>query len=308
MRFLSPVHLGAPGSNVETSSHHLPADSLFGALCNAWLRLYGESALTQELLADGCPLRLTSAFPFAGEGEEGLFLPRPMLIHTPNAEDAENVREWRQCFLVSVPLWLQAARQQVPSRSAIEEDRARLRRCLGVEARPRVALDRATSGSALYFCALTHFAKGCGLWFLVDAPDDLLPRLEGAIRLLGEEGVGGERSSGCGRFRPDFAECPTLAVQSGSSYCTLSPFHPAPPYETLPAKALAYSLIQRKGWVASSDAPQARKKATWMFAEGSVFAEPLPGHLVDVTPRDDYPHRVFRYAHPWWVPIQGGDQ
>src|SRR5262245_6637674 len=71
--FRTPFHIGGRGVGLETTGVHVPADTLFSALCIAWRELYGADSLLQNLLEPfraagqgALPFLLSSAFPFGG--------------------------------------------------------------------------------------------------------------------------------------------------------------------------------------------------------------------------------------------------
>jgi len=70
LAFKNPLYVGTWGMDKQESLGYIPSDTLFAALVVAWRNL---GILPQDLAA--LPLRLTSAFPFAGEVR---FFPQPM--------------------------------------------------------------------------------------------------------------------------------------------------------------------------------------------------------------------------------------
>src|SRR6516162_2389568 len=90
LSFRSPLHVGRRGVGLEATRSHVPADTLFSALCVAWRELYGAEDLCGRLLdrftAGQGPFFLTSAFPLAAGVR---FYPRPLLHHRVRAADDE---------------------------------------------------------------------------------------------------------------------------------------------------------------------------------------------------------------------------
>src|SRR5688572_24230843 len=70
LTFNGALYVGIGGDDREQSMTYVPSDTLFGALVIAWRAL---KLLPSDLA--GLPLRLTSAFPFAGPVR---FFPRPL--------------------------------------------------------------------------------------------------------------------------------------------------------------------------------------------------------------------------------------
>lgn len=180
---------------------------------------------------------------------------------------------------------------------------------------PRVTVDRRANASAVYQAGRVWFQPGGGLWLLARWREDWRERGALALRVLGDAGIGGERSAGHGQFHlhgphvlaglPD----PT----PGGRFVTLSPYYPteAELAKVLDGEDVSYRLHVRRGWMSSPDStdPAAgeplrggalRRKAVRMFAEGSVLhwpdGEAVRGDLADVTPEAFDAHKVWRYG------------
>ncbi|MBN1429325.1 MAG: type III-A CRISPR-associated RAMP protein Csm4 [Anaerolineae bacterium] len=170
---------------------------------------------------------------------------------------------------------------------------------------PRVSIDRASNASEIYQAGRVRFAPGGGLWvgfqWLAD-PEAWQAEMLDLLAVLGDAGLGGERSAGHGQFRIAATEAIDLP-SAGEYFVTLSPCWPASAEEAaalLDARA-RYTLLPRRGWMGSPD-PQGhslRRKSVRMLGEGSVLASPgygLVGGLADVTPDKFKAHRVYRYG------------
>jgi CRISPR-associated protein Csm4 len=292
LRMRTPLHVGSSTLGEENTLDYVPSDTLFSALCHAYLELYGREAL-EALLAsfdEEPPFLISSAFPFF---EDTLFLPFPRIAPVPHFEGEERRAKKR---LKEVP-WLSL------------EDLSRMMRGEGPyaaesadnlprkELLPRVALDRESSGSSLYYARRAVFPEEGGLWVLLEARDRTLESdLTGALRLLGDMGLGGERSVGCGRFQPDFEDPPealSRPLAGDAPYVTLSRVCPEPGTS---GEVDRYALVESKGWMLSPTGAQLKRKSLWFLAEGSSFRAPVRGRLVDVTPDYDPGHRVYRYG------------
>jgi CRISPR-associated protein Csm4 len=194
---------------------------------------------------------------------------------------------------------------------------------------PRVTVDRRRSTSNVYQAGLIRFQPGGGLWFLAYWREDWRARGETALQSLSDAGIGGERSSGYGRFTLHGPHAvPALPEPvPGERFLTLSLYYPRP--EELSAvlrdQKVSYSLRVRRGWMSSPEAvadPSAgivrgtalRRKSVRMFAEGSLLYWPegrrTLGALADVTPDAFDPahggHTVWRYGYALPVRYRGG--
>lgn len=314
LTFRAPLHVGERGVGLETTRTHVPADTLFSAVCSAWRLLYGEDQLGRDLLDwygtfSEEPLYLTSAFPFAGPVR---FFPRPLgrLPHVTVSED--DAKAFKRLRFVSAQIFeavIRGERLSFTRNHCINGEvawvSAEEKRQLSdwtndatgdivlwkTDVVPRVTLDRMTSASEIWHFGEVSFAEGVetpnggrkevGLWFAVDFNvdhgEDLRRRFEAALRMLGDTGLGGKRGVGRGLF--DFAtkEVALPETAPASQFVTLAPCCPRTPEEcaTLTAEGAAYELLPRRGWITSPEASNLRRKTVWMFAEGSVLTGPV---------------------------------
>lgn len=188
-------------------------------------------------------------------------------------------------------------------------DYARCYRLWRVGEVPHVTVDRVTSASGIFHEGDVYFGEGCGIYILVRFLDEgYREKFEAALRLLGDEGLGGRRSYGRGQFdvgKPKEVELPR--AEAGSRILLLSLLNPKE--DELPILLgrddVAYRLLPRRGWVYSARARNLRRKRVMMFAEGSILAHPPKepvGRLVKVLEKGGkVPHDVYRYGYGFWV-------
>jgi CRISPR-associated protein Csm4 len=184
----------------------------------------------------------------------------------------------------------------------------------------RVTLDRASSASQIYHVGRTVFAPGCGLWFGIHWRAPQTPLAAGTfadavamlLTLLGEDGIGGDRSSGYGAFHAAAQPPVTLPdAQIGApsnglpAAWLLSRYLPATESEraALAAPGAAYGLVTVGGRLRTPDWPAARRRKLVMLTEGSQVSLPaaLAGQVADVRPHyakdaPQFPHPVYRYG------------
>jgi CRISPR-associated protein Csm4 len=189
---------------------------------------------------------------------------------------------------------------------------------------PKVSIDRTTRATNFYqtgFVKFLHPENGrndsSGLYFLIHFPTldpDLENRLYAALELLGEEGLGGERSSGAGRFIATWLDIKNesepalkqwrqvLQFNKGNHHALLSLFWEETLRDrTLLGSTARYALKERGGWVVG---PQVRRRMVRMFAEGSVFPIQPIGALADVTPNNvRLAHSIYRSGISLSLPI-----
>lgn len=336
--FRAPLHIGERGVGLEGTRTHVPADTLFSAVCSAWRELYSVDELCRDVLdwftdaeSDSAPFFLTSAFPFAGTVR---FFPKPLALLATVQVDEEDFKALKRVRFVSEQVFMAiVAGEGVKFRKedclnggvawATPEEKARLADWTDdatgdvllwtTTVVPRVTLDRITSASEIWHFGEVRFTEGAGLWFAVDFNRDhgnaLRRKFESVLRLLGDTGIGGERGAGRGLFGVRRGpEEPMGDLQNARRFVTLSPVCPqdAMQLETLTQSGAAYELMPRRGWVTSPEAGNLRRKTVWMFAEGSVLTgspSPRVGRLVSVKPAV-CPHDVWRYGYAFPVGVR----
>jgi CRISPR-associated protein Csm4 len=356
LTFHGGFHVGTRGVNLEEADPHLPSDTLFAALVDAWRRNGGSAeGFSAPFLADppAPPFLLTSGFPRAGDVR---FYPMP--VDLSRLFQSETLRKRRKAIkgvrylsegllrkaasgeplddwlypedegeepttgvaLQGGALWLTLDEaERLPASLRRKAGRRRALRYLSVwasESVPRVTVSRLNSASNIFHSGRVSFAEGCGLWFGVawlrpEAPvgADQVPysqAFQQALTTLREDGLGGERSVGCGAFT--FREekpASWLEPAAGQPALLLSRYHPRPQElpDALSAPGAAYSLLSVAGWLRSPEGPAQRRKRLYMVAEGSLVSPPRfpAGDVADVRPTyrhpaGDLPHPVYRYG------------
>jgi CRISPR-associated protein Csm4 len=318
-------HLGERGIGYEETADLVHADTLFSALCSAWAVVYGDDAVAHDLIPSqnaplDPPFLLSSAFPRTGDVR---LYPKP-LLPSPRAQHGA----WKDVRWVSEAVfaaWL-AGNPLPPTRAlhsgqvVVSEDEA-VRMIGDLQGLPRdpvlwksvrvprVTLDGLSHASELWHFGRLHFAPGCGMHFWVEIRR-LEDRFWAALRLLGDMGLGGDRSAGHGLFDVQWTEDVPPWHASDVRFVTLSPLYPAPAQVgTLFQGQCSYRLLTRTGWVGAALPTSYRRKIVRMISEGSVLAgasREIWGCLVDVTPGGvlDLPHRVYRWGFAFPVGVR----
>ncbi|RUR78676.1 type III-A CRISPR-associated RAMP protein Csm4 [Chlorogloeopsis fritschii PCC 9212] len=189
---------------------------------------------------------------------------------------------------------------------------------------PKVAIDRTTSTTNFYHTGYVKFnweqngssiKSLSGLYFLVYFEDNnpqLITELKAALDLLGEEGIGGERSSGAGLFKAEWLDLKDVSptweniVKSSDELayqCLISLFWDDDKsiLEQLMNSHSSYDIQERGGWFSDGNI---RRQMVRMFAEGSVFPIAPQGKLADVTPSEFKAHKIYRSGIGLSLPIK----
>lgn len=334
-------HFGQHGLGQENTMATMPSDSLFAALVARLARTGGAQAVQNfcKLFLNGGdpPFVLSSTFPLAGNVR---FFPVPALARRGAADARE--KEFKRVEFLSEGAFrnvldgkslkdifnadhlLQGGKMLLTAEDfkALPAELQKKNAEVWKNAqRPRVALDRSTSQSNLFFVGEVRFAAQCGLWFAVHWLKN-----DGAVRGtfsnllhdLAAAGLGAERASGMGISEVN-SMSPIELPDVQNAWVTLSRYLPAEDeVSALGDGNSAYSIKSVGGWLDSPNNMGQRRRSVNLIEEGSVIGvKPLrvvPGQMVDVQPRykvDDaviepLGHEVFRCGLALAVGMQGG--
>ncbi|OJV90364.1 MAG: type III-A CRISPR-associated RAMP protein Csm4 [Chloroflexi bacterium 54-19] len=328
--FNTPAHFGEDTTGLEFSLEYLHSDTLFGAICNGWLALFGSESLVDLLteleaygdgLKDSYPFLLSSAFIFS---EDKFYFPKPLaelpdppqvLINNPDLAKA-----FKDANFVEKEMWVKWVSRNpviINDAATIEQLQAYKQTfLLGLQSRnyvPQYAAD-----TTPYYCRSVNYmsdqGKESGLFFAVRfGREGLQEQFENVLTFLEKEGVGGERSSGYGFFKSERYH-QTLENLLGNytqgrpptSYITLSLTYP----DFIPGENglenWRYALVRRRGYTSPQISPQMlrRKKNLLLFTEGSSYLGKAPrGRMLEVTPqRWSASTKIYRYGLAFPLP------
>ncbi len=322
LNFRSPLHLGRRGIGLEATAISIPADTLFSAVCQTWRIFHGEGHLTDFLARYETdePFLLTSAFPFAADIR---FFPKPLGIDPKIRFSDDDRKALKRVRYLSERRFRQIINGElsVPDDADLIRDKdlvnegqlwihdADKHPCTvwTTDKRPRVTLDRQSAASEIWHLGGVKFHQGCGLWFGAKFDtEETQTQIETILRVLGDTGIGGERSAGYGLFDIRSKPAEIESEREGDRFVTLSPICPrdADELDRLIQNGVGYTLEERSGWIGSVEGSHLRRQQVWMFGEGSVLNGDgsRVGRLVDLRP-EACPHPVWRYAYAWPIKI-----
>lgn len=333
LRFKTQLHLGRATGAAQTGSlglekteTYIPADTLFSAICQTWTTFYDTESLTEFLRqykedSETLPFMLTSAFPYADNVH---LFPKPLTFrgNEDNADDSK--KKIKKVRFISEAIFQDTVSGKSHSFDkdnlingenvwvgADEREQLKSADIWKTAPRPRVTIGAQNAGSEIWHVQTVQFNENCGLWFAAKFDSDATKqKVETLLRVLGDNGIGGERNAGYGQFAFTEAECKIPLAEDSPQFVTLSPICPksSDQLEHLLKGDIAYNVNTLTGWVGSPGTHKKRKKVN-MFAEGSVLNasnEPI-GRLVDLKPKD-YPHSVYRYGYAWQVGVKGASE
>lgn len=310
LTFTAPFHVDSRGNDFyEESNTFIHSDTLSAAIFATWFWIAPEQA---EQQAHAPCFKLSSAFPFY---KACYFLPRVLssqAIKLP-AERLKEAKKLKKIQWLDTGLWIASLKEfswaekiNLDSgicQGVLVSETAKLPGRLWIEEeRPRLAMDRNANQSLegqLFNFSRIWFDHEGGLYFLAVFDDtDSQNQFETMLSILGDSGIGADRSNGNGCFTWQRGKVPGLQPATDSTAVALSLVNPAPSdCRSGWLEASAYKLISRGGWVGGSGI---RKQRLRMFTEGSVFARPLQGRIVDVSV-DTMPQKVYRDGRGFFV-------
>lgn len=347
----NPAHFGELGIGMEEINERVRSDTLFSAWISAYARLFGkravENLLQQFIDQPQQPLFcISSTFIYRRKAEQYIYyLPRLLELpkNYPCGDDLEFAKTFKKLNYLPLEIWQRwyqgegfttNDRQDLYDETEGQSNGALRQagvfdygRAYKTEQIPKIAVDRDTRATNLYHTGFVQFHwepiserihSLSGLYFLLhfsEANPTLENDLHAALCLLGEEGIGGERSCGAGRFEVEWFDFSNrdnvdprwnqiVNFSQPDRYSLISLFWDFPPPENLLTEAASYTIYERGGWIASSSSGRRlRRKSVRMFAEGSVFPKPPIGKLADVTPENFSTHRVYRSGISLSLPV-----
>lgn len=331
------AHFGEVGIGLEETSDRVRSDSLFSAWVSIYARLFRKQAV-EELLQlfptdkqpQGIPpFRISSTFIYREmENDTIYYLPRPLKfpINYPD-DDLAFFKAYKKLNYLPLEIWqrwyqgtgfttddAQELENYTPGKLKGRLATAGVfdySKACKIEQLPKIAIDRNTRATNIYHTGFVQFdweKNPAGLYFLLELSlqgEKLADKLEAALHLLGEEGIGGERSTGAGRFEIKWLELPehwqnVVNFHAGNHHTLMSLFWDLT-ITTEFLKNASYEIQERGGWIAES---QLRRQMVRMFSEGSVFSAPPQGKLVDVKPQEFNKHSIYRSGISLSLPIQ----
>jgi|GEM_PF-2108675 len=327
----SQFHLGETG--LDDSSDLLHSDTLFSALANVCECALSGAETFIDLAGNGA-LSLSSGLyaMLKKDSKEPplLFLPKPTVTYSRG----EDRKRYKSIKYFSLGVWEEfrnsfdaetfssdldfSAKPAVGNEfmcldGELDPDPEAFRHCSfrGFMTSPKVKVHTTLPEDRLYHETTVQFnsfvvdgqeyeGAYCVL-FRHDLTDEQYREFLAAVRIMADEGVGGQRSSGKGQFR-EVREV-TIDIpdaESASAYLGLSIVSPADggEFEALERYEMFVRGGGSLGW--RGDSERHRKQARFV-KEGALFTKNIAGALVDVSPEGD--KTILRNGMNFSIPI-----
>lgn len=301
LKFAAPVHFGR--GRLEDGACTCDAGTLFSAMFIEATKMDGEGSFLAA--ARSGELSISNAFPYIGDV---LYLPKPRAVRREGDGEAGS-RDSRAKKASKKLAYIPAASYRdflLGSFDAVGELKKFSEGLGSANIVTKVNLMREHKDDAdPYHVGSFSYARHSGIYFIVDGTYDLRPILDS----LCYSGIGGERSSGYGRFEYSMTDEDPVREASlkeqGATNILLSTA--APRSEELSDALLEgaqYRVVRCGGFVQSSthhSSPQ-KKRDLYLFAAGSMFAKRFAGDVFDVNETPNT-HPVYRYARAMWMGV-----
>jgi len=339
----SKYHFGE--GDLSRSSLIFHSHSLFSAIVNNFITLYGVTEFNRYK-EKFKKLRLSSLFPAIYKFEkqnisdEILFLPKPMLKlgfdRSLQKEIEENPKEIKKIKFISIGA-LKEHNEGKLKKITIDknflisnEEKEKLKYIktidmslfdtmlehkVTIDRIKEVTLEYEDKGQLYSVEFIKPFRKNneiVGFYFLIDFDDineKLLKKLEAAIRLIQDEGLGGKRSTGAGFFKDIVIDKFKMELDNNSNkkYMTLSI---TVPKEEEFKSFCSYQLIKISGYISSSSNIKyitKLKKSVYALKEGSICKKPIEGQILDLRP-ENVNHEILLNGRPILLPITSHEE
>jgi len=307
-------HIGEREGWFEGSKIYISSDTIFSALCHCHLLLYNEvDSFIESFCSSEPPFLISSAFPY---WDSNLYFPLPKnqfirddklkKIAFVNLKLLLRLLEGEVIADLQEEISLDPELDYLPRLYLQENPKPHLPWI--VENIPRVALNRFTNhpGENFFFFGQVKYLENAGLFILVHIKKkEWAKKIKALFRLLSEEGLGGDRSSGKGLFYPlEFQSIEIKEIPGANSSYAASVYFPTSSELADLVKSF-YQLELRRGYIYSPANKSYRRRSIRVFTEGSIFPGlNRVGTLVDITPEIFKVHRIYRYGLLFSIPCK----
>ncbi len=304
LRFLAPLHLSkGKEDDYGESEEILHSDTIKSALYVCAREVFGENEIGNDD-AFFKSFQISSAFPFY---KDEIFFPKPMVkvqpFKTDEIKEELHAKKHKKLSYLGKSYFEDLINDQKLSISkehvtpdgkfvSSHEQVISLKTPIfksDVQQRVTIPTDYAGNPTPYYVDRL-YFTENAGLWFAFKGDDKAFDLVKKALMLLGDSGIGTDRSVGNGQFEVSFGSVNLTLPKNASYQMSLSLW--CPTKEEMAdsfLKESSYGLIKRGGYIASPAKAEhltLRKKSVYMFTEGSIFpnSRNLHGKVCNLKP------------------------
>lgn len=304
--FSTAVHFGDGG--LMTCRNTLCADTLFSALCIESVRKSKETMTSIVKAVQDRQLLISDAFPYIGDV---FYLPKPLCeIEHNTAITVDSDSSFKKTI---------KKLKYIDSSRLDDYLNGRLSKNDIIQMQLVVdnnfgSFDLIHKNSILeeetepFSVMVFRYKDGAGIWFLLGYEDDsLVDLVEDMFGSLGLTGIGGEVSSGYGKYTITTEELPAhikmmLGREQGRYMLITTSLPSDSEMECL--NQASFLLLKRGGFIASSDYADnlQKKKSIYFISSGAVFKEKWVGQLMNMASTEGR-HSVYKYSLPLFIGV-----
>jgi len=313
----SMYHFGQVAIDADTSLNDtsiIPhSDTIFSAMINLAARIFSEFELNNFLNLFGVgglvpKIKISSGFYCLENSKGGFlyFLPKPISF---NLEKSDNHKDLKKVQFISKSVWENGLKPSewdskciiidkkfVVTLEEAEQFHLQISSKLFSEiSLPKVAVHKKTKEDSIYYqtnIQIVEFEKvefekknRVHFYFLLeknDLTDQETQQLNTIINFLPFEGIGGERSTGCGLFDGFSEENFEIKINETLKFISVSLINPN---SELEFKSFENYLIKIRGGRRIGDSEGKFLKKVNMISEGAVINSKVRGRIVSISPQ-----------------------
>jgi CRISPR type III-A-associated RAMP protein Csm4 len=318
LEFVSPLHIGLSATDqYDSSDTLLHSDTISGALASAFVALYGADGVLHFMQS----FRISSAFPFY---KEHYFLPKPMVrikMDTGDKEKDGDAKSLKKLEYIELPHYEKLiAGETIKVTDGMQPGNKKFlwadsgtgnKLLMKTDMQQRVMVPRSGSEDTVpYYIERLFFSKGAGLFFFVEADNDVFGKILSCISFLETSGFGTDKSVGNGQFVSSSSTISLDVPKASDKHLLLSLY--CPQKAEISEQSLtqsAYLLTKRGGFIAGTSVDKLRhlrKRSIYMMREGSVMHGLVPvGKITDLKPvwNAEEMHPVWRDGRAFSFPV-----
>jgi CRISPR-associated protein Csm4 len=317
LHFTTPLHLGRGREDLDRSELIYHSDSLKSAVYATGLHLFPEWINASDFYNG---IKISSCFPFSGDE---LFFTKPQIrkrfsfLSTDNDKAPKKSKRiefiaisvFKKFIDPSISEIIVDERFITPDHAFLCNDMVTAKNDIyqtDVQQRVIVPKEGLHEDARPFYIDRIYFNKNCGLFFLAEfSNSNLRSQFLKALQLLGENGIGTDRTVGNGFFNLDTNIDIINGLKIDNGYNSqmkliLGLYLPTEDeMVNINLNESHWSLVKRGGFMAANDEESLRhlrRKEIYMFAEGSVLNSgmELKGKFIDLRPEWNPP------LHPSW--------
>lgn len=301
MNFLTNVHFG--DGSLGKIKKTLYADTIFSALCHEAIKM-GQKQLNHLVaLVREDKIKISDSLPYIGDI---FYIPKPLMREERKTkEDISEKKYNKRLEYIPIEQIEQFLRGEIRAKEEVENLKN-----LGRQQLLEKAAIKEGEDATPYSVGNFQFEKDCGLYFILayERAEDF-DFINDLLLSLSYTGIGGELTSGFGRFELKMRQLPEeLAKRMEGEFQLYMSLSISLPREEEIESALEkanYTIAKRSGFVASttySNNSYKKKKDIYLLKAGSSFLKKFEGDIYDVSEYGSHP--VYRYAKPLFMGVR----